>query len=100
MLVVEDNLIGTRLWDQMKSEDRIALDTFPEDWKYHTLTFPVARYKNLSYESPLKAISFISFFEKKFKPISACSGYSIVFSLFLPGHYIPAAFFNKFSPLP
>jgi radical SAM superfamily enzyme YgiQ (UPF0313 family) len=41
-------LPGTRLWDRMKSEDRIALDTFPEDWKYYTLTFPVARYKNLS----------------------------------------------------
>ena len=41
-------LPGTRLWDQMKSEDRIALNTFPEDWKYYTLTFPVARYKNLS----------------------------------------------------
>jgi hypothetical protein len=34
----------------MKSEDRIALDTFPEDWKYYPLTFPVARYKNLSLE--------------------------------------------------
>ena len=32
----------------MKSEDRIALDTFPQDWKYYTLTFPVARYKHLS----------------------------------------------------
>ncbi|MBN2035635.1 MAG: B12-binding domain-containing radical SAM protein [Chitinispirillaceae bacterium] len=41
-------LPGTRLWDQMKSEDCIALDTFPEDWKYYTLTFPVARYKHLS----------------------------------------------------
>ena len=41
-------LPGTRLWDQMKSEDRIALVTFPEDWKYYTLTFPVARYKHLS----------------------------------------------------
>ncbi|MGD0651485.1 MAG: radical SAM protein [Verrucomicrobiia bacterium] len=41
-------LPGTRLWDQMKSEDRIALDTFPEDWRYYTLTFPVARYKHLS----------------------------------------------------
>ena len=43
-------LPGTRLWDQMISEGRIALDTFPEDWKYYTLTFPVARYKNLSLE--------------------------------------------------
>jgi radical SAM superfamily enzyme YgiQ (UPF0313 family) len=41
-------LPGTRLWDKMKSEDRLALDTFPEDWKYYTLTFPVARYKHLS----------------------------------------------------
>ncbi len=41
-------LPGTRLWDQMKAEDRITLDTFPEDWKYYTLTFPVARYKHLS----------------------------------------------------
>jgi radical SAM superfamily enzyme YgiQ (UPF0313 family) len=41
-------LPGTRLWDQMKSENRIALDAFPEDWKYYTLTFPVARYKHLS----------------------------------------------------
>ncbi len=41
-------LPGTRLWDRMKAEDRIALDRFPEDWKYYTLTFPVARYKHLS----------------------------------------------------
>jgi radical SAM superfamily enzyme YgiQ (UPF0313 family) len=41
-------LPGTRLWDQMKAEDRIALNAFPEDWKYYTLTFPVARYKHLS----------------------------------------------------
>jgi len=43
-------LPGTRLWDQMTSQDRIALDTFPQDWKYYTLTFPVARYKHLSLE--------------------------------------------------
>jgi len=41
-------LPGTRLWDQMKSENRLALDNFPEDWKYYTLTFPVARYKHFS----------------------------------------------------
>jgi radical SAM superfamily enzyme YgiQ (UPF0313 family) len=44
-------LPGTRLWDQMKSQDRITLDTFPQDWKYYTLTFPVARYKHLSLNS-------------------------------------------------
>jgi radical SAM superfamily enzyme YgiQ (UPF0313 family) len=42
------SLPGTRLWDQMKSEDRIALDAFPEDRKYYALTFLVARYKHLS----------------------------------------------------
>jgi radical SAM superfamily enzyme YgiQ (UPF0313 family) len=41
-------LPGTRLWDRMKSEGRIALDAFPEDWKYYTLGFPVAAYKHLS----------------------------------------------------
>jgi len=41
-------LPGTRLWNRMKAEDRIALDTFPDDWKYYTLTFPVARYKQLT----------------------------------------------------
>jgi radical SAM superfamily enzyme YgiQ (UPF0313 family) len=41
-------LPGTRLWDQMKAEDRITLDAFPEDWRYYTLTFPVARYRHLS----------------------------------------------------
>ena len=41
-------LPGTRLWKQMKSQNRIALDRFPGDWKYYTLTFPVAQYKHLS----------------------------------------------------
>jgi radical SAM superfamily enzyme YgiQ (UPF0313 family) len=41
-------LPGTRLWDQMKSQDRIPLHVFPRDWKYYTLTYPVARYKHLS----------------------------------------------------
>jgi radical SAM superfamily enzyme YgiQ (UPF0313 family) len=47
-------LPGTRLWEQMKSEDRIALDAFPEDWKYYTLTFPVARFKHLSTDSAIQ----------------------------------------------
>jgi radical SAM superfamily enzyme YgiQ (UPF0313 family) len=49
-------LPGTRLWDKMKSEDRIALDTFPEDWKYYTLTFPVARYKHLSLDGIIEEV--------------------------------------------
>jgi radical SAM superfamily enzyme YgiQ (UPF0313 family) len=47
-------LPGTRLWDQMKSQDRIALDTFPQDWRYYTLTFPVARYKHLSLDGVIE----------------------------------------------
>ena len=41
-------LPGTRLWNKMETENRIALHNFPEDWKYFTLTYPVARYRNLS----------------------------------------------------
>jgi radical SAM superfamily enzyme YgiQ (UPF0313 family) len=41
-------LPGTRLWDRMASEDRIAADNFPRDWQYYTLNFPTARYKNFS----------------------------------------------------
>ncbi len=41
-------LPGTRLWNELESQDRIAANSFPEDWKYYTLTFPVAKYKNLS----------------------------------------------------
>src|SRR3990172_5366963 len=47
-------LPGTRLWDRMKSEGRITLDAFPEDWKYYTLTFPVARYKRLSLDGVIQ----------------------------------------------
>ncbi|MBN1566399.1 MAG: B12-binding domain-containing radical SAM protein [Acidobacteria bacterium] len=46
-------LPGTRLWDQMKADGRIALSAFPEDWKYYTLTYPVARYSNLSLDGAI-----------------------------------------------
>lgn len=42
-------LPGTRLWQKMESEGRIIAKAFPEDWKYYTLTFPVARYNHLSW---------------------------------------------------
>jgi radical SAM superfamily enzyme YgiQ (UPF0313 family) len=41
-------LPGTDLWKRMEEEGRIASDQFPEDWKYYTLTLPVARYQHLS----------------------------------------------------
>jgi radical SAM superfamily enzyme YgiQ (UPF0313 family) len=42
-------LPGTQLWNEMESQRRIAANDFPEDWKYYTLTFPIARYRNLSW---------------------------------------------------
>jgi radical SAM superfamily enzyme YgiQ (UPF0313 family) len=41
-------LPGTRLWARMKAEHRIILDEFPDNWRYYTLTYPVARYRHLS----------------------------------------------------
>ncbi len=41
-------LPGTRLWRQLKAEGRIVMNAFPDDWKYYTLNYPVARYKHLS----------------------------------------------------
>jgi radical SAM superfamily enzyme YgiQ (UPF0313 family) len=43
-------LPGTNLWNKMESEGRIAANAFPNDWKYYTLIFPVARYKKLSWQ--------------------------------------------------
>jgi radical SAM superfamily enzyme YgiQ (UPF0313 family) len=42
-------LPGTRLWDRMKAQGRIAADAFPGDWDYFTFSSPVARYKHLSW---------------------------------------------------
>lgn len=41
-------LPGTRLWDQMESDDRIAARQFPGDWRLYTLGFPTARYKKFT----------------------------------------------------
>lgn len=46
-------LPGTRLWEKMESEGRIVSNAFPEDWKYYTLTFPVIRYRHLSWADML-----------------------------------------------
>jgi len=47
-------LPGTRLWDKMKQENRIIANDFTEDWKFYTLTFPVHRYKHLSWREIVK----------------------------------------------
>ena len=41
-------LPGTRLWDELAAQGRIAADRFPEDWKHYTLTFPVAQYRHFT----------------------------------------------------
>jgi radical SAM superfamily enzyme YgiQ (UPF0313 family) len=41
-------LPGTRLWNEMESQHRLVVNSFPEDWEYYTLTFPVAGYRHLS----------------------------------------------------
>jgi radical SAM superfamily enzyme YgiQ (UPF0313 family) len=46
-------LPGTDLWKEMEADDRILLHDFPGDWKYYTLTFPVARYNHLSWDRML-----------------------------------------------
>jgi len=50
-------LPGTRLWDQMKSQDRIAANDYPNDWRYYTLGFPTARYRNFSWSALLEEMN-------------------------------------------
>ncbi len=47
-------LPGTRLWNQMKADGHISRNSYPEDWKYYTLTYPVAQYKNLSLDAVIQ----------------------------------------------
>ena len=50
-------LPGTRLWDKMKSQNRIAANDYPEDWKYYTLGFPTAFYQHLSWAAILEEMN-------------------------------------------
>ncbi|MBN1553146.1 MAG: B12-binding domain-containing radical SAM protein [Phycisphaerae bacterium] len=50
-------LPGTRLWDQMERQDRIAANNFPADWRYYTLNYPTARYKHLSWTQLLEEMN-------------------------------------------
>jgi len=43
-------LPGTRLWNTVEAEGRLIVNSFPHDWKYFTLTFPVALFKKLSWK--------------------------------------------------
>jgi radical SAM superfamily enzyme YgiQ (UPF0313 family) len=43
-------LPGTQLWKSLEQENRLTATNFPEDWDYYNLNFPVAQYKNFTYE--------------------------------------------------
>jgi radical SAM superfamily enzyme YgiQ (UPF0313 family) len=49
-LLILTPLPGTRLWKKMEEEGRIKANNFPHDWKYYTLTIPVAEYLYLSWD--------------------------------------------------
>lgn len=42
-------LPGTRLYAHMEREGRIRSKDYPQDWKYYTLTYPVAKYAHLTW---------------------------------------------------
>jgi len=42
-------LPGTRLYAQMEREGRIRSNDYPQDWRYYTLTYPVASYAHLTW---------------------------------------------------
>jgi radical SAM superfamily enzyme YgiQ (UPF0313 family) len=50
-------LPGTRLWDRLRSQDRIAADDFPFDWRYYTLSHPTARYRGFSWADILEEMN-------------------------------------------
>jgi radical SAM superfamily enzyme YgiQ (UPF0313 family) len=43
-------LPGTALHSELEQQGRILATDYPEDWKYYTLTHPVARYKHFTWE--------------------------------------------------
>jgi radical SAM superfamily enzyme YgiQ (UPF0313 family) len=47
-------LPGTRLWERMKSQDRIAANDFPRDWQYYTLGLPTAHYSHFTWSAILE----------------------------------------------
>ncbi len=48
-LLILTPLPGTVLWTKMEEQGRIVANRFPDDWRYYTLAFPVAQYRQLSW---------------------------------------------------
>jgi len=50
-------LPGTKLYAQMEREGRIQSNNYPGDWKYYTLTCPVATYKHLTWAEVVEEVN-------------------------------------------
>jgi len=50
-------LPGTKLYAQMEREGRIQSNDYPQDWKYYTLTHPVAKYAHLSWAELVEEVN-------------------------------------------
>jgi radical SAM superfamily enzyme YgiQ (UPF0313 family) len=50
-------LPGTRLWEMMESTNRIAAHSYPADWKYYTLKYPVAILRHLSWRQCIEELA-------------------------------------------
>jgi radical SAM superfamily enzyme YgiQ (UPF0313 family) len=50
-------LPGTKLYAQMEREGRIRSNDYPQDWKYYTLTYPVASYTHLTWAELVEEVN-------------------------------------------
>ncbi|MFY9726286.1 MAG: radical SAM protein [Bryobacteraceae bacterium] len=50
-------LPGAKLYAQMEGEGRIRSNDYPADWRYYTLTHPVADYKNFSWKELVEEVN-------------------------------------------
>ena len=50
-------LPGTKLYAQMEREGRIRSNDYPQDWKYYTLTYPVANYAHLTWTELIEEVN-------------------------------------------
>ena len=50
-------LPGTKLYAQMEREGRIRSNDYPRDWKYYTLTYPVANYRHLTWAEVVEEVN-------------------------------------------
>jgi radical SAM superfamily enzyme YgiQ (UPF0313 family) len=53
-------LPGTQLYAQMEREGRIRSNDYPGDWKYYTLTYPVANYRHLTWAEVVEEVNWFN----------------------------------------